>query len=573
MSRKSVLLFIFLLCVVSAVFPQSTKTVSQISRPPIEPFKLERGVSFSASRTNPTENARQAGRETIIRDFNEALDIIRENYVDGKRVNYSSLTRSSLTSMLRTLDPHSNYYDTAQYRDLLNDQHSEYIGIGCSIANYEKNEKTETYITATYPDSTAFRAGLRFGDRIIAVNGEKMSGKPSFDVRERIRGERGTSVRLTVERAANGKIETLEIRRNVVPQPSIPDAYLLRPGIGYIDLSNGFNYTTNDEMEVALKELNEQGMTSLILDLRDNSGGLVDQAVKVAGKFLQTGQIVVTQQGRFEIDSRIWKAATKKPENIPLVILVNEGSASASEIVAGALQDYDRALIVGEKTFGKGLVQSVFDLPYRSGLTLTTAKYYTPSGRSIQRDYSKVGNYDYFRHKVSFNEKQDKLYASRTISGRAVYGGDGIAPDELIKNPALTPTQINMLDSIFFFTREIANGRIQGLESYKINRPIQYGQRIRPSDFPNSEQLLKSFKTFIGEQNSAANLSNQQLKNNETFIITQIRFYLATAAFGSIAANQVLIENDLQVAGAVNALPRAQNLFLIAKKNLQKTGK
>jgi carboxyl-terminal processing protease len=572
MLRKLSLSIIALFSIVFTVFPQSTKTVSQVPNSSAEPFRIERGVSFSASRrtSNPSssENVKQASRNAVISDYNEALNIIRENHIDGKRKDLNALTNSSITSMLRTLDPHSNYYDTAQYQDLLSDQHSEYIGIGCSIANYTAAGKTDTYVTSTYQDSTASRAGLRFGDKIIAVDNQKTAGKSSSEVRDRIRGEKDTTVRITVERASNGKIETVEIRRSVVPQPSIPDAYMLRPRIGYIDLSGGFNYTTNDEIEVALKELNEQGMTSLILDLRNNTGGLVDQAVKVAGRFLQPGQTVVTQKGRFEIDNRNWQATNKKTENVALVVLVNGSTASASEIVSGALQDYDRALIVGEKTFGKGLVQSVFDLPYKSGLTLTTAKYFTPSGRSIQRDYSKIGTYEYFQHKISYTYKPDSSKFARTTSGRKVYGGDGITPDEIVKNQALTASQTKLLDPIFFFTREVANGRIQELESYKITRPLQYGERIKSNVFPDPEQLLKSFVQYLGKQNSA-NVSNRQIEADKTFISNQINYNLATAAYGSVSANQILIENDLQIAKAVSVLPEAESLFLAAKRSIK----
>ena len=576
MLSKLSLSLVVLFSVFVTAFPQSSKTVSQIPNSSAEPFRIEPGVSFSASRkstnVNGSENAKLATRNAIISDFSEALNIIRENHIDGKREDFGALTNSSITSMLRTLDPHSNYYDTAQYQELLSDQHSEYIGIGCSIANYTVAGKTDTYVTSTYQDSTASRAGLRFGDKIIAVDNQKTAGVSSSEVRDRIRGEKGTTVRITVQRASDGKIETLEIRRSVVPQPSIPDAYMLRPGIGYINLSGGFNYTTNDEIEVALKELNEQGMTSLILDLRGNTGGLVDQAVKVAGKFLKSGQTVVTQKGRFPIDNRIWQATNKKPENVALVVLVNGGTASASEIVAGALQDYDRALIVGEKTFGKGLVQSVFDLPYKSGLTLTTAKYYTPSGRSIQRDYSKIGTYEYFQHKVSYTEKPDATNFARTTSGRKVYGGDGITPDEIVENQSLTASQVKLLDPLFFFAREIVNGRIQGFENYKITRPIQYGERIRASFFPAPAPLLKSFVEYLGKQNPA-NITNRQIEADKTFIINQLNYNLATAAFGGISANQVLIENDLQVAKAVSVLPAAGSLFLVAKRSFPKYGR
>ncbi len=570
MRKTFVFALTILFCAVSFNFSQTTDTKKQLPKPNPDPFKIEKGSFFSAStKSQPKKEWGVDGvefqRDNITADFIEALDIIRANYVDGKRVNYNELTKSSLASLLRTLDPHSNYYDSNEYQDLLNDQHSEYIGIGCSIANYVNNGITDTYITATYPESSALRAGLRFGDKVIAVNGEPVNGKSSFNVREKIRGPKGTSVRLTIERASTKKIETLEIKRNKVPQPSIPDAYLLRQGIGYIDLSNGFNYTTIEELNIALNDLREQGMTSLILDLRDNPGGILEQAVKVAEKFLPAGQVVVTQKGRFAVDNRTWKSLNKNAEQVPLVVLVDGGSASASEIVAGALQDYDRALIIGEKTFGKGLVQSVIDLPNGSGLTLTTAKYYTPSGRLIQRDYAGIGLYDYFNHKV----KAQNTSSNRTLTGRTVYGGDGITPDELETQPLLSPVQINLLDPMFFFAREIVNGRIQGLESSKIIQPIQYGQRVRPSDFPNTDEILTAFRDYLSKSN--LKVSSQQFDENKQFILNRIRFNLATAAFGSVAANQVLIENDLQVAKAVDALPRAQSLALTARKTLQKS--
>lgn len=576
MSRSVFIAFVISVSFLSTVLAQTDKkSITQLPPMKVEPFKIERGSSFSASvpsankNLSVSENSNENLREIVTQDFRDALALIRANHADGKRIDYNELIKTSLTSMLRTLDPHSNYFDAREYQDLLTDEQSEYIGIGASIANFNKNGIAQTYITSTFPDSPAARAGLRFGDKIVSVNGESMAGKNSFYVREKIRGSKGTVARLIVERAGSGRTEIIEIRRNVVPQPSIPDAYLLRPGVGYIDLSNGFNYTTSDELDVALKDLHEQGMTSLILDLRDNPGGILEQAVKVAEKFLPAGQTVVTQRGRTEIDNRTWKSTDKTPENVSLVVLVNSGSASASEIVSGALQDYDRALIIGEKTFGKGLVQSVINLPYGSGLTLTTAKYYTPSGRSIQRDYSNGNLYDYFQHKAGFNvpaASKDPA-ASKTITGRNVYGGDGILPDEIVKNPALNSAQVNLLDPVFFFAGEIVNGRIAGLENYKLTRLAQYGHRIRPSDFPGGDELFTAFKNYLIK--SGSKISAEQAEANRKFILLRMRYNLATAAFGSVAANQVLIENDVQVARALDALPRAQNLAFAARKSLQ----
>jgi carboxyl-terminal processing protease len=574
--RKSLLWLIVILHVgISSVFSQDRQNnVSQL--PANEPFRISRGSSFSASTSQPkkaiTKDLKQTGQEKIIEDFSDALEIIGKNYAGEKQVDYNELAKVSITTMLRTLDPHSNYFDSAEYQNLLTDQQSEYFGIGASIVNYRKDGVFDTFVISTFPDSPAARVGLRFGDKILTVNGEKVSGYSSAAVRDKIRGPKGMTVRLEVERADKKILGTIEIRRSRVPQPSIPDAYLLRQGIGYVDLSNGFNYTTADELNAALAALHEQGMTSLVLDLRGNPGGILEQAVRVAEKFLPGGDTIVTQRGRFRIDNRVWKSANKNAEKIPLVVLVNDQSASASEIVAGALQDYDRALIVGETTFGKGLVQSVIDLPYKSGLTLTTAKYYTPSGRLIQRDYSKINNYDYFNHKISMTESEKKNFAAQTVTGRKVYGGDGITPDEIVKDSEINQTQIDLLNPLFFFAVDLVSGRIKGFENYKITRPNGYGQRIRPLDYPVTDELFSVFKTYISKEKDWK-ITEEGILAEKEFVKTRLRYNLITAAFGSVASNQVLIEDDAQVAKAIENLPRAGQLAHSARKISQKQSK
>ena len=543
-----------MLCLITDAFPQD---VSQI--PQTEPFKISRGSSFSASTVRPVQTA--ANENKISNDYQEALKVIRENYIGGNRLDYNELTKTAIDTMLKTLDPHSNYFDVAEYADLLNDQRSEYFGIGATIANYVKNGAAETFVVSTFPDSPAFQSNLHFGDKIVAVNGENVGGKSSSYVRDKVRGKRGTTVRINVERADTHKIETVSIRRSRVPFPSIPDAYLLRKNIGYIDMTNGFNYTTADELNVALEDLHEQGMSSLILDLRNNPGGILEQSVRVAEKFLSRGKTIVTQRGRFSIDNKTWKSEGRKPETLPLIVLVNDSSASASEIVAGALQDYDRALIIGDKTFGKGLVQSIINLPYGSGLTLTTAKYYTPSGRSIQRDYSNSSLYDYYNHKISLTDKQKPV--SRTSSGRLIYGGDGIAPDETVKTPDLTNDQIALLDPIFYFARDISGGKIRSFENLKSNAQIKFGERIRPNDFVISDKLFDTFKFFAAKE---WKISADEISREKSFIIERLRFYLATANYGSVAANQVLIENDPQLNKALEFLPRAEQFARSAEK-------
>lgn len=565
---RRILFFVFVLfiCGIGSGFPQETPTdVSQL--PTSEPFKISKGSSFSASipGNQPSKNGAISSQSKIAKDFAEALTIIQKNYVEGKKADLNQLTKSSINGMLHTLDPHSNYYDSAEWDELLSDQRSEYYGIGATIVNYQRGGVFETYITATFPQSPANLAGLKFGDKIAAVNGENVSDKSSAYVRDKVRGRKGTIVRLTIERAETGKTEIVQIRRNRVPQPSIPDAYLLRQGVGYIDLTNGFNYTTNAEFEAVLIDLKKQGMTSLILDLRGNPGGILEQAVRITEKFLNRGQTVVSQKGRFRIDNRSWKARNFRTEKMPLVVLVDKESASASEILAGALQDYDRALIVGENTFGKGLVQSVIDLPYGSGLTLTTAKYYTPSGRSIQRDYSNGGLYDYYRHKKDLTDAEKDKFAGKTISGRKVFGGNGITPDEIVKNNDLKRTQIALLDPIFFFSRELVSGQINGFEQFKITGQIKFGQRVGRNQFFINDSLFEQFKKYV--QNDADwKISVDQLENEKDFIKNRLRYNIATSVFGSVTANQVLIADDQQIEKALEALPRAEQLAFAATK-------
>ncbi len=527
-----------------------------------DPFTIRTGSTFSASggSANSRNDLSEYGtkRSQIAADIREAQNIISRNYFNGGTLDPSILTKAALDGMLRSLDPHSNFYDGTEWRDLLDEQRSGYTGIGATISNFTIRGVTDTYILSTFAGSPAAKAQLRFGDRIVAINGETMAGKGSDIVRDKIRGAIGTVFRLTVQRNATNRSEVVEIRRNRVEQPSIPDAYILRPGIGYIDLTEGFNYTTFAELDAAIRQLNRNGMRSLILDLRSNGGGIVDQAVKVAEKFLPAGTLILTQRGRTRIDNRVWKSANPSPENVPLVVLVNEDTASASEIVAGAFQDDDRALIVGEKTFGKGLVQSVIDLPGGTGLTLTTGRYLTPSGRSIQRDYSKLDLYDYFNHKNSTAEVGKAYFEARTVTDRKVFGGDGIQPDEIVKLENLTRGEASLLDPMFAFTRELVNGRIAGHENYR-STSMSFGRRIVSGDLTVTDSLINAFAEFAARDENGR-VSPNLLKQSTPFIRLRLRYNLVMASFGTVSAAQVLIEDDAQVAKAVETLPRAAQL-------------
>jgi carboxyl-terminal processing protease len=502
----------------------------------------------------------------IERDFDEALKMIQEQYVDGKKLNYNDVFKSSIIGMLRSLDPHSNYYDREEFEELKTDQRSEYFGIGASIQNYIRADQADTYITATFDGSPAARAGLRYGDRIVEVNGVKMTGKSSLEVRDKIRGPRGSTVKLTLERSADKRMERVDIVRDAVPQPSIPDAYILKPGVGYVDMTRGFNYTTTDELLDALDELGAQGMNSLVLDLRNNPGGFLDQAIHVAEVFLRSGQLILTQKGRNGFRDNTYESRNHSPNPTPLVILINENTASASEIVAGAMQDHDRALIVGQTSFGKGLVQSIIPLEYGVGLTLTSAKYFTPSGRLIQRDYSHGGFYDYYTHGagISGQPKQEPATPAgpekRTDNGRTVYGGGGISPDEVVNQRTVNLTQRRLLSPTFAFTRELVNGRIRGLESMRLTGPLKFNHNLKPDDFKVTDAMFKAFRDFVAADRSFK-VTPAMVDRHRAFIELEMRVNLVTASHGRVMGDRVFImSNDPQVAKAVDVLPRAREL-------------
>ena len=528
----------------------------------------------SATRTSPAPNS--PGRRSrnitpataaIERDFDEALRVVQEQYVDGRKLNYNDVFKSSIIGMLRSLDPHSNYYDREEFDELKTDQRSEYFGIGASIQSYLHGDQVDTYISATFEYSPAARAGLRFGDRIVEVDGVKMTGKSSLEVRDKIRGPRGSTVKLTLERAADKRIEKVDIVRDAVPQPSIPDAYMLKPGVGYIDMTRGFNYTTTDELVEALELLHAKGMKSLVLDLRNNPGGFLDQAIHVAEVFLKSGQRILTQKGRNGMRDNTYESRNRNPDLTPLVILINENTASASEIVAGAMQDHDRALIVGQTSFGKGLVQSIIPLEYGAGLTLTSAKYFTPSGRLIQRDYSNGGFYDYYTH-GGLGRDQEKDQSGKpagaekkTDTGRAVYEGGGINPDESVKARTVNLTQRRLLSPTFLFARDLVNGRVRGFES---NRTLGIDYRNEPQveNVKISDALYKLFRDYV-VTDPAFNLNAAQVDRFRSFVELELRFHLVTATHGRVVADRVFITtDDPQVAKAVDVLPKARDLAM-----------
>ncbi|MBA2495103.1 MAG: S41 family peptidase [Acidobacteria bacterium] len=541
----------------------------------------------TASKVNPktsndikTTLAGKAVRvENIEQDVAEALTLIEDNHVEGKKLDYNELFKTAIDTMLHTLDPHSNYFDAKEFDQFRTEQNSQYFGIGATIGDLsDANGKViATYIKATFDGAPANRAGLLYGDKIVDVNGVSMLGKSLIEVRNFLRGPRGTPAKITVERYGSGKREMVEIIRDAVSQPSISEVYMIRPGVGYIAMRGGFNQTTYTEFIRAMQELKAQGMKQLVLDLRDNGGGLVSQAYRVANTFLSAGQTIFTQKGRIDgANAPPYRADNKTPDETPLVVLVNRNTASASEILAGALQDHDRALIVGENTFGKGLVQNPFVLDYGSMLLLTIAKYETPSGRLIQRDYSNGNLYDYYTKGGTLADESQpqrpKGAESKTDSGRAVYSGGGINPDEFVKSQTITTEkarfQQKLNDPIFAFVLDLAFGKNKDFENYKVDRPITFEYDLKPTDYPITENLYQSFKKFATEK---YNFTPAQIEREREFVQRALRTELVIAAYGSTTSSQVFNEYDTQLKKAIELLPEAKQLAIEgAKANAKK---
>jgi carboxyl-terminal processing protease len=347
------------------------------------------------------------------------------------------------------------------------------------------------------------------------------------------------------------------ITRNAVPLLSITSYFLIGKEVGYINLRRSFNTTTHDEMLSAIADLAGRQMTRLIIDMRGNRGGLVEQAWKVAGLFLHRGQNVVSISGRPpRYQRRNLLSYNYKPEEYPVIVLTDRLTASSAEILTGALQDHDRALIVGKRSFGKGLVQNLFELANGSALTLTTGKYRTPSGRLIQRDYTNLSIYDYYRHSGENSAPAKEEW--QTDSGRPVYSGGGIAPDiEVAPAPRALGLERVWLEPVFEFVRQAVAGKIVELAQLQIDHSADHAHRLTADEYVVNNDVLEAFKKFI-KQHKELKADWTRVGLDSEFIKRQIRFELVTAAYGQDTASQVLIDGDEQVQRAIKEFPRAQ---------------
>jgi len=485
------------------------------------------------------------GTDADVRDslhqFTQVYSIVEQNYAEPVNPD-KAIYNGAIPGMLHVLDPHSNFFDPKAYSLLREDQRGKYYGVGMTVG--PRNNKV--IVIAPFVGTPAYRAGIRPGDVIVAVDGKPTDNMSTSDVADLLKGPKGTTVHITIVREGAEKPLEFAVVRDEIPRYSVDLHFLIRPGIGYMHIS-GFNETTEKEVQDALDKMGD--LKGLVLDLRQNPGGLLSEGVGVADKFLHKGQLIVSHRGRSSPEKRYVATHGDGGKEYPLVVLVNRGTASAAEIVAGAIQDHDRGLIVGETTFGKGLVQTVYPLDENTGLALTTAKYYTPSGRLIQRDYSNVSLYDYYFERdpeTNNTNREVKL----TDSGRTVYGGGGITPDVAIPPVKTNHFQDTLLQHYAFF-----------------NFAKRYVVNHHPSDkFEVDDALTQDFRKFLDDEKIP--YSEADLAENNDWVRSSIKSEIFIDAFGQEEGLKVRAESDPEVLKALDLMPQAKQLADNARRIL-----
>jgi carboxyl-terminal processing protease len=494
--------------------------------------------------------AQSSADESQLRDslksFTNVYALVEQNYaepINGDKAE-TAIYDGAIPGMLRVLDPHSNFYDPKAYARMREEQHGRYYGVGMTI----QPQNGKVYVIFPAEGAPAFKAGIHPGDIISAVDGKPVSvdgknpdGLTTSDmVAKALKGPKGTHVQATMIREGQPKPLVFDLIRDEIPHPSVDLAYEIRPGVGYIHLA-GFQETTAQEVIDAIDGFSN--LKGLVFDLRGNPGGLLSQAVEVCDHLLSKGQGIVSQRGRAFPDQVYTATHGNGGHTFPIVVLVNRGSASAAEIVAGALQDHDRALIVGETTFGKGLVQTVYDLGDHSmGLALTTYHYYTPSGRLIQRNYSGVSLYDYYTHGGAQPADNANREVKLTDAGRTVYGGGGITPDEKIESPKSNHFQDSLLmkDAFFHFA------------------PVYLANRTVDKNFQVDGAVLAEFKKYLTSQEIP--WTEADLNGVMDWVKISIKEKIFIIQFGESQGLRAQADWDPEIQKALTFLPEAQAL-------------
>jgi carboxyl-terminal processing protease len=495
--------------------------------------------------------------------FQEVLSITEKFYV--KDPNVKELTESAITGMLNTLDPHSIYIPMKAAEKVQEDFRGKFEGIGIA---FRILSDTITVIE-TMGGGPSARLGILPNDRIVRINDTLSVGYKDNMVMARLRGPKGSKVNVTIVRPGVKEPMLYEIIRDEISIVSVTAAIMYNKEVGYISVDK-FNAQTNNEMVQALAKLKEQGMKRLVLDLRGNPGGYLDQAFQMADLFLDGGtkempkKIVYTKARRPEYEEAYFAKSGDPYEKLPLIILANNASASASEIVAGAIQDWDRGLIVGETTFGKGLVQRQWTLSDGSLLRLTIARYYTPSGRLIQRDYEGKEKDQYQREAFERNEQEgenidhksesDSLHPKfKTNAGRTVRGGGGITPDYIIKSNQYTAQTLNIYrrDMFFQFIKDYLDAQGQRIHSLYGNDLLSFKK-----SFQVSEEMIAEFQSFITKREIT--VENKDFVKDYSAIKTLLKAEIARRLWNSAGFSTVMLDTDAQFQKAVLLFPEAE---------------
>src|SRR5438105_699153 len=487
--------------------------------------------------------AAAAGGDSDVRDslrqFATVYDVVEQNYAEPVNPD-KAIYNGAIPGMLHALDPHSNFFDPKSYSLLREEQRGKYYGVGMTVG--PRNNKV--IVIAPFVGTPAYRAGIHPGDIIVAVDGKPTDNLSTAEVAELLKGPKGTTVRITILREGADKPLEFSIVRDEIPRYSVDLHFLIRPGVGYMHVS-GFQETTEHEVSQALDEMGD--VKGLILDLRQNPGGLLSEGVGVADKFLKKGQVIVSHHGRASAEKVYTAMHGNGGRDYPLVVLVNRGTASAAEIVAGAIQDHDRGLVVGEATFGKGLVQTVYPLSNDTGLGLAAAKYYTPSGRLIQRDYSNVSLYDYYFDRDGIGDTTNKE-VKLTDSGRTVYGGGGISPDVKVEAVKSNRFQDAMLQHYAFFNFA---------KHYIVVHHVT-------KSFEVDDAVMQEFRKSLDAEKVP--YTEADLLQNDEWIKSNLKSEIFIDAFGQEEGLKVKAETDPEVLKGLDLLPQARALAENARK-------
>jgi len=493
--------------------------------------------------------------------FTAAVAAVENEY--SGQVESDRLVYGAISGMLQTLDPHSSFFDPKSYSQMRERQEGRYYGLGISISVIGE----DITVANVFEASPAYQKGIRRGDVIAKIEGEDTKGWTSEKAVAKLRGQKGTFVNVGMKRSGYDKLIDLQVMRDEIHIPTVPSAFMLDSSTGYIKLRE-FGENTDAELGKALKDLSAKGMKRLVLDLRANPGGALDQAIKVANRFLPRGDMIVYTRGRVQNSDQDYRA-TEQSEylNLPMITLVNRSSASASEIVSGALQDHDRSLVVGETTFGKALVQSVYRVSGGAGAAITTARYYTPSGRLIQRPWD--GSFDEYLSYTAREQDPNKVHKPEELKytdvGRKVYSGGGVEPDRRFDGPleGFNPTrQGRLLYVRTLFDNFAQRFRRQG-DTRIAPSPGSTPRELAP-DFEVTDAMVAEFKQMVKDLRIP--IDEAMWQKDLEFTKAMIHKEIDVDLFGEAEAFKGLTTRDPQLQFAVGLFPEAQTLLDLRKQ-------